>query len=572
VPARYDIALFLHGMDLLAFVKKYHKLVFYGAWFAMNIIQAASTELLDDEAYYWIYSNFIDWGYYDHPPMIALLIKGGTWLFPGELGVRFMIVIINTATLLVIQALLEKKNPLLFYGVLMSLAIAQVGGIIAAPDLPLMFFTAMFFLLYRRFIDSMSVANTALLGLNIALMLYSKYHGILIVFFTLLSHPKLFLKYQTYLAAVIALLLFAPHLYWQYTHDFPSVQYHLVERNATHYRFTFTIEYLLGQLLLVGPLMGWLFLWTAFRHRPLSLTEKALKFSMIGFYLFFLLSTIKGRVEANWTVPVIVALIILSHQYMAERPRLQKWVFSTVIFSLALVLIFRVYLVIDIHGSKLVKKDEFHQNKSWSAALRTQSKGLPLVAVSSYQQASKYWFYTGIESYSLNTPDYRRNNFNYWPISDSLTGKTVFALGRYDPYILKDTVQGKGGQINGGAVIDSFYSFSKLQFRNISNIQAANGTLSLDCEISVPDHYLSLFQLPPYNRALIQIGVLNNDTVPDYYATNIRVDQIRELKTKIRLSFPVPVKKGEHLGRLATESRIKNQPTLNSATFTFDMK
>src|SRR5688572_2466614 len=147
MSARNDIPLFLHSMDLLAFVKKYHKLVFYGAWFAMNIIQAAATELLDDEAYYWIYSNFLDWGYYDHPPMTALLIKSGTWIFPGELGVRFMIVVVNTATLLVIQALLEKKNPLLFYGILMSLAVAQVGGIIAAPDLPLMFFAALFFLL-----------------------------------------------------------------------------------------------------------------------------------------------------------------------------------------------------------------------------------------------------------------------------------------------------------------------------------------------------------------------------------------------------------------------------------------
>jgi hypothetical protein len=572
VSARIDIALFLQGMDLLAFVKKYHKLVFYGAWFAMNIIQAAATELLDDEAYYWIYSNFLDWGYYDHPPMIALLIKSGTWLLPGELGVRFMIVVVNTATLLVIQALVEKKNPLLFYGILMSLAVAQVGGIIAAPDLPLMFFAAMFFLLYRRFTDNMNLTNTVLLGVNIALMMYSKYHGVLIVFFTLLSNPKLFLRYQTYLAAAISLLLFAPHIYWQYTHNFPSVQYHLFERNATHYQFAFTIEYLLGQLLLAGPLIGLLFLWTAFLRKPSSPTEKALKYTMIGFYLFFLLSTLKGRVEANWTVPAIVAMIILSHQYLVEQSQLQKLVFRTVIFSLAIVLVFRVYLVVDIKGSNVVKKDEFHQNKSWSAALKAQSKGLPLVAICSYQQASKYWFYTGIESYSLNTPDYRRNNFNYWPVSDSLLGKTVFALGRYDPEILKDTVQGKGANINGGAVIDSFFSFSKLQFSDIRNIQADNGVVSLDCEISVPPHYLQVFQRSPYSQALIQMGVINNDTLPDYYSSDIRVNQIRELKTKMRLNFKIPVGKGEYLGRLATDSRIKYQPTLNSATFSFEMK
>jgi len=559
-------------MELLAFVKKYHKLVFYGAWFAMNIIQAAATELLDDEAYYWIYSKFLDWGYYDHPPMIALLIKGGTLLFPGELGVRFMIVVLNIATLLVVQTLLEKKQPLLFYGILMSLAIAQVGGIIAAPDLPLMFFAALFFLLYKRFTENMSVVNTALLGVNIALMLYSKYHGVLIVLFTLLSNINLFRKYQTYIAGLIALALFAPHLYWQYLHDFPSVQYHLVERNATHYRLTYTIEYLLGQLLLVGPLMGWLLLWTAFRYKPASLTERALKFSMIGFYAFFLVSTLKGRVEANWTVPVIVALLVLSHQFMSDRPQMQKWLFNTVIFSLGLVLIFRVYLVMDVKGARWVKKDEFHQNKKWSANLRQKSGGLPLVSISSYQQASKYWFYTGIQSYSLNTPDYRRNNFNYWPVSDSLLGKTVYALGRYDPVILHDKVPGKGKEINGGAVIDSFFSFSKLQIHNVKNITAANGVVTLDCEIVIPPHYLPIFQTSPYNRATIQLGILNNDTVPDYFATNKSVNEIKAIKTKMQLRFNVPIQKGAYNGRLATESRIKNQPTLNSSTFSFEMK
>ncbi|MET0242137.1 MAG: glycosyltransferase family 39 protein [Flavitalea sp.] len=559
-------------MDLEIFIKKHHRLVFYGAWFAMNLIQAASTELLDDEAYYWMYSLFPAWGYYDHPPMIAMLIKAGTLLFPGELGARFFIVIMNTATLFVIQALVSKKNPLLFYGILMSLAVAQVGGIVAAPDLPLMFFTATFFLLYKRFTDNMSIGNTLLLGLNIALMLYSKYHGVLIVFFTLLSNIKLFAKYQTYLAAITALILFAPHLYWQYNNDFPSVQYHLVERNATHYQFAFTTEYILSQLLLAGPLMGWLFLWAAFRHRPVSITEKALKYSMVGFYLFFFVSTLKGRVEPNWTVPVFVSLIILCHQYLIDRQRMQGWIFNTVIFSLAIVLVFRVYLVMEMRGASWIKKDEFHQNTVWANHLRSQSKGLPLVAVSSYQQASKYWFYTGIPSYSLNTPDYRRNNFNYWPINDSLLGKTVFALGRYDPYILNDSVKGKGKEYNGGAVIDTFFSFPRIRFEDIKDVVAVNGNLTLTCTVKVPKHYLEIFKQAPYSEAIIQIGIMKKDTVPEYYSSVVKVKELTTVKTELNLSFKIPDRKGELHGRLATESRIRNQPTLNSVTFPFEMQ
>lgn len=60
---------------------------FYASWFLLSLLQAATTGLFDDEAYYWVYSQYLDWGYFDHPPMIAWLIKLGTSLFAGELGV-----------------------------------------------------------------------------------------------------------------------------------------------------------------------------------------------------------------------------------------------------------------------------------------------------------------------------------------------------------------------------------------------------------------------------------------------------------------------------------------------------
>ncbi len=47
----------------------------------ISLFQAGFTELMDDEAYYWVYSRHLDWGYFDHPPMVALLIKMGYGLF-----------------------------------------------------------------------------------------------------------------------------------------------------------------------------------------------------------------------------------------------------------------------------------------------------------------------------------------------------------------------------------------------------------------------------------------------------------------------------------------------------------
>jgi hypothetical protein len=268
-------------------LQKNQRLLFYAGWFLINIVQAATTELLDDEAYYWVYSRFLDWGYFDHPPMVAALIKAGYALFHNELGVRLIFVALNTATIFILQELTGKKDERLFYAVAGSVVIAQIGGILAAPDIPLLFFTALFFLLFRHFLQRMNVINTLLLGICMALMLYSKYHGVLIIFFAFLSNIKLLTKWQAYGAGLVCLLLFAPHLYWQYIHNYPSLQYHLFERNASHYKFSYTTDYILGQIILAGPLMGWLLLWAAYKHRPITGEEKAMQYAFLGTYFRF---------------------------------------------------------------------------------------------------------------------------------------------------------------------------------------------------------------------------------------------------------------------------------------------
>src|SRR5665647_2268018 len=95
-------------------------LFFLIVWGGLNLLQAFLTPLNNDEAYYWMYSKYLDWGYFDHPPMIALMIKTGYLLFRDELGVRLLVVISEVFTLLIIWSLLDQsvrqdyKKTLLF--------------------------------------------------------------------------------------------------------------------------------------------------------------------------------------------------------------------------------------------------------------------------------------------------------------------------------------------------------------------------------------------------------------------------------------------------------------------------
>jgi 4-amino-4-deoxy-L-arabinose transferase-like glycosyltransferase len=60
------------------------------ALLVLRAIMAAQLPLSADEAYYWLWSQHLAAGYFDHPPMIAWLIRAGTFLFGDTpFGVRF---------------------------------------------------------------------------------------------------------------------------------------------------------------------------------------------------------------------------------------------------------------------------------------------------------------------------------------------------------------------------------------------------------------------------------------------------------------------------------------------------
>jgi len=405
------------------FTKDHYKYSFLLGWLVLGLLQAGFTQLMDDEAYYWVYSRHLDWGYFDHPPMIALLIKLGYALFHNELGVRLLMVVINVLTLWITWELLPQRHNRLLYLVLGAMGAMQIGGMLAVPDVPLIFFATVYFWVYRRFLEQQSWKNTLLLGISMALMFYSKYHGILLVLFTVVSTPSLLRVFKFYTACVLTTLLMLPHLYWQYTHGFPSLQYHLVERNAVSYDISYTLEYVLGQLLLFGPLAGWLLLYYAFICPIQSSFERTLKVCLIGVLVFFLFSTYKGRVEANWTVMVFTPAVVLAHQAIIRRKGTWKLLRYLTLATLAVVLVARIYMVWDF-APGIEIRPEIHHNREWAAALQSRAGHRPVVFLNSYQLPSKYMFYSdnGL-SYSVNSRYVRRNQYNYWDTETQLWGQ-----------------------------------------------------------------------------------------------------------------------------------------------------
>jgi hypothetical protein len=538
---------------------------FYFLWLLAAMVQAKSTELFDDEAYYWVYAQFLDWGYFDHPPMIALMIKLGSYLFSGELGVRFIVVLMGALAVYLIEKLTNPHNLKLFYAIVLNIAVLQIGGIIAVPDIPLLFFTALFFLVYKSYSDTPNWLNVVLLSLVIALLLYSKYHGLLIILAALCSNIKLLKQFKTWMVILFSIILFLPHVIWQIQHGMPSLNYHLFERVSPPYAFSFTTDYLAGQLLIAGPLLGWLMIWSAFKYKVTDQTQKAMKWSLVFVYLLFFISSFKSRTEANWTVPLLVPLIVLAYHYIETKANLRKWVYRFLPVSLVLILLVRVFMFLDVPMIKNLPKDEFHYNHEWTKAVKEKANGLPVVFTNSYQRASKYWFYTGEPAFSLNTHLYRRSNYNFWPLEQQLQGKDIFLVGSAGTTDLSDTLV-IGNKSFSVDTFTSFLSFSQIVLKQKDKqIQFLDKKVSLQLEVSAPTSTI-LEQALIHQPEIFLIVYLGNKQLPLLLPTGEKLGLQESDKIQINIDLP-------NLDQQSYQVRwgLKGsyaEPTINSSVYT----
>ena len=523
------------------------RFLFYSIMTLLNFAQAWGTELFDDEAYYWMYSKFLDWGYFDHPPVIALLIKMGTLLFPGEFGVRFFIVIIGILTIYLIEYLTKPQDLKLFYAIVLNIAILQIGGMIAVPDIALLFFTALFFIIYQRYDLNSHLKNGFYLSVVVALLLYSKYHGILIILATLISNISLLRRPMTWGVIIFSFILFLPHVLWQANNGYPSIIYQLYGWASSGYRLSFTTEYLLGQLLIFGPFLGWLFIWSALSLKPSNKTEKAMIWSIIGVYTVFFLSSFRRGTEANWTVPLIAPLIYLSYKYLSTDHRKMKWVYRVLPYSMVLTFILRLYMFIDIPANAFMPKDEFHGNRKWVMDVQAKAAGRHVLFTNSYQRPSKYWFYSGDTSFSLNNYGYRQNQYNLWPIESMLQGKQAIVLGAMDTTLANDSMQLPKLKL-AIAYIDSFESHSQIMIEQesdllYSNNNMVNTTLTFSSVSSAeiqralikePELFLIIYQKNKNEPLVINTGKKISNQSGQQFSVNFSIPELNEKQYSIR--------------------------------------
>ena len=459
--------------------------LFLSLWFILNLLQSYFTGLANDEAYYWMYSRYLAWGYFDHPPMVALLINVGNHLFSNELGVRIMFCILGTLTLLLIYKI-SHGSPWLFILITSAIALVHthVAGFFAIPDIPLVFFTALFFYFYKQYLEKDTTGLAVLMGLSVAGMLYSKYHGLLVVIFVLLSNFSLVKRKSAWIMIGLVALAMVPHLIWQIRHDFPTFQYHLVSRSSG-FDPENILNYIYSQVLIAGPLIAPLVLYYSLSGKPTGLFERSLKFTLVGFLVFFFLSSFRDHMEAHWTAAAFVPLIALAHTSISGHEKAAKWVHNLAIPSLILLVVLRFLVAFDRIPYPLKYLDEFNGWKQWAATIKKTANGREVAFLNKYQYAAKYTFYTGDISCSINDVFARKSQYNLWDFEDSLAGKPVMLNKSLQP---EGLIKTPNRREHGYSFIENFQPFNRMVTEAMlpSETMKAKDTLTVHCKLHNP--------------------------------------------------------------------------------------
>jgi 4-amino-4-deoxy-L-arabinose transferase-like glycosyltransferase len=275
-----------------------------------------------DESYYWVWSRYLDWSYYDHPPLVAWMIRLSSDLFGiNKFSLRFPAVLAWLATAIVVyrMALRMFANNAtaawLAVLVLVSIPIFQVGFHIVGPDSPLMLFTSLTYLFAFNAIERSSGKDWLLAGACLGLALLGKYTAILlpaIIFLAVVSGRESraeLVRWQPWTGLLLAAFLFTPVLYWNYQHDWISFAYQWGHGTDSQNGFSIykMLDYASQQISAVMPWTWFAMMYASYRLPGLIVRGQCKSWLLVeyGFWfplLFFWISGSFSTAMHNWPV------------------------------------------------------------------------------------------------------------------------------------------------------------------------------------------------------------------------------------------------------------------------------
>ncbi|MEY4617337.1 MAG: hypothetical protein RJB66_2297 [Pseudomonadota bacterium] len=369
-------------------------------WFYFLFLKlglASWVPLTADENYYWVWSQNLQLSYYDHPAFAAWLFKLGTFL-PAPL-IKWPAVLMGHSALLVWCLFLSNigfnRDQVKVWFLLAVMApLVGLAGMVLTPDLPLLFFLAFSLYFFERALRTGKAIYYSAFGVSLGLGFTSKYHIVLIlpglVLYLIFSGEWRRVRWSIVpMAIAFAIVGASPVLIWNYQNEWASFRFQLHHgMGKKAWKPIWPLEYAASVLLLILP-----YYWKTVWRSIFEYKQKLLIFLSAPILLFFLATSFRSKVEANWSqvafLPLLSLIAYYDHSRWKARASLLVW-----IASLGLILIYWAKPWYPGCPEKLCEPLRYR-------ALEEVAKTYKPFRASSYQMASYLWFQLKEPTYKL---------------------------------------------------------------------------------------------------------------------------------------------------------------------------
>lgn len=328
-------------------------------------------ELFVDEAQYWYWAQSPAWGYFSKPPLIAWLIAATTRVCgDGELCVKassFLLYPLSTLGFFFVGARLydARVGAIAALGFLLLPGI-DISALIVSTDVPLLccWIWALYCLL--RALDEDAWRWWLAMGTLVGLGLLAKYP---MVFFFLGALPlcwrRLLQSPKPWVAALLALAIFAPHLLWN-LHSGMVTVHHTVsiaqwDRGAL-LRPEALLDFIGEQLAIIGPLLGLLGLLLLRPRLPLDEPARARRRLLAWFSLPLLAlmtaQALLAKANGNWAALAFVGIVLF---IVGEALREQRsvWLAAAIALNVLLgLLAYNYHALAGAFGVELTRRND----------------------------------------------------------------------------------------------------------------------------------------------------------------------------------------------------------------------
>lgn len=427
---------------------------------ALRLVLSAVVPLFPDETYYWEWSRNLAIGYFDHPPVIAWIVRAGTMVFGDTpFGVRFVPILAGGGCAFAVILMARSVGgdaPARLAAILFSvMPLVAVGSVLATPDMPMLCAAAWAMYAVLRALGMPARADQAdgpddgsaalrwwiLAGVSFGLAMSSKYTSVLVpvsIAAAFVMHGKLqnrFGQPGPYAAVAIASLVLAAVLFWNAMNDWVSFRFQLshglgAPRGGALGVLNRELELLGGQVGLVSPIL-FFFVVRAVRD-GMRYSEEGIRLVLAMTVLlplaFFVYSATRRSVEANWPAMAWIGAIVLLASDVPHSVRMRAWLRRGIVLAAALSAIVYVHVVVPIiplpaprdqvakaFGWDLVAATVQRKRAAFTPGRGAPANEVPFIAAERYQDAAELAFHLPDHPrvYALNLTG-RANQYDLW--------------------------------------------------------------------------------------------------------------------------------------------------------------